>query len=299
MKEISGRTLVAVLIIVVCGGCRRPSDTEMALTTSKLVQPSINIQQVLSWLPPDTETVTVARGPFPIPDGHAEKETIRNRELSGQELDHMFESLPLALFGFKDDLLVKHLIGKRIMLAAEGTRHFRSPAALGEMPFEGCAIAVFADELGDSGNAFINASRKVALGVEEIEGLKVALFQEKLENDLWTSFVAFHNKNIVLVATNRDYITEVLTRLQGRSSGQRALPGNLPEWKHVDTNARFWGLRHFDKNPANDPSSPFAPRPFWNLADKEAIGLTFSFDPSKSRSATITYLSHAKTLSGT
>jgi hypothetical protein len=213
MREVSGRTLLAVVIIAACGGCRTQSNTQTTLATSKPVQPSINIQQILSGLPLDTETVTVARGPFLIPDGPAEKETIRNRELSGQELDQMFESLPLALFGLKADLLAMHLKSRPVMLAVEGARHFRSPSGLGEMPFEGCASAVFADDLGGSGNAFINASREVALGVEEIEGVKVAVFQEKMENDLWTTFVAFPNKNIVLVATNRDYRTEVLNRI--------------------------------------------------------------------------------------
>jgi len=295
MREISAKTLLAVLMIAVCGGCKRPGNTQPTVVTSKTGQPSIDIQQVLSWLPLDTETITVARGPFLIPYGPAEKETIRNRELSGQELDHMFESLPLAVFGLKADLLAKHLKSRPVMLAVEGARHFRSPSGLGEMPFEGCGIAVFADALGGSGNAFVNASREVALGVEEIEGVKVAVFQEKMENDLWTTFVAFPNKNIVLVATKRDYITEVLNRIQGCRNGQRALPSNLPEWKYVDTDARFWGVRHFDKSQANyDPSSPFGGRSSANFGDEGAVGLTFNYDPSRRRSATITYPSGAK-----
>src|SRR6266853_2281016 len=42
--------------------------------------------------------------------------------------------------------------------------------------------------------------------------------KEKLEQDIWTSFVAFPNDHVVLVATDRNYLAEVLARLQARTA---------------------------------------------------------------------------------
>jgi hypothetical protein len=205
--KILGMSLLAAWIII---ACNTASNTQISATTSKPTQPSTDVQEVLSWLPADTETVTVANGSFLLPNVYTEKEETQNRELSDQDLAQNFESLPAALLGLNNGLLVKHLKGKRVSLAIEGARHFRAPAALGGMPFEGCAITIFAGDLGDTGDSFIKGTQKVALRVEEIEGQKVAAFQEKLEQDLWTSFVAFPSRNVVLVATNRNYIRKCL-----------------------------------------------------------------------------------------
>lgn len=92
----------------------------------------------------------------------------QNRTVSDQELARYFENLPLALFQFKDGLLSTRLKGKRIVLALEGARHFRPPADLGEMPYEGCAVAVFADDLEDNMRSFFRETRSIALRAEQV-----------------------------------------------------------------------------------------------------------------------------------
>jgi hypothetical protein len=118
----------------------------------------------------------------------------------------------------------------------------------------------------------------------------VAVFQTKSEEDLWITYIVFPKPNIAVVATDKDYLREVLARTDGQS-GERALPGTLAEWKHVNTQAKFWAVRHYRKEGAEtDPTSPFVHRP-GSTPDHKAIGLTFSFDPEKSSTATVTYLS--------
>lgn len=164
------------------------------------------------------------------------------------------------------------------------------------MPFEGCAIAVFASSIHNEIDSFIKDSRSSALKVERIEDQDVPVFQEKLEQDTWTTFVAFPNEHVILVSSDREYLAEVLARLHGKV-GQRALPSDLPEWKYVNTGARFWGLRHYDKSQAQaDPSSPYGGRKSANFPDQQAIGLTFVIDPPGERSATVTYLSRDSTV---
>jgi hypothetical protein len=261
-----------------------------ARADAQAVRASTSVDKVLSWLPSDTETVVVARGPF-VFTSRERQETNQDRTISESDLAEMFEGLALGVFRFKDDLLAARLNGKHVTLAVDGTRHFRAPARLGGMLYEGCTIAIFSENLSNDEQSLLRSASKEILRTEQIQGQQVSVFQEKLENDLWTIFVAFPSEHVVLVATDETYIEEVLARLQGKK-GKRALPPDLAEWKYVDTRLRFWGLRHFDKSQASlDPFSPFGGRKSANEPDERAIGLTFAHDPTFGTSATVTYLS--------
>ena len=279
----SKRTSLAIILVGSIALFAAPRAKPVVRTVSKAVAEPLDLERLMSWLPADTETISVARGPFVLTSSTVEHSDAQTHPISDKELAQNFQELPLALLEFKNGLLTKHL-------ALEGARHFRPPAGLGEMPFEGCAI-VFSEGLRTEITSFAKEARSSGAKVEQIEDQEISVFQEKLEGDTWTTFVAFPSENVVLVATNRNYLAEVLARLRSHNS-QRALPDDLPEWKYVDTNARFWGLRHYDKSQAqSDPSSPFGGRKSANFPDERAIGLTFVFDPRCGKSAKITYLS--------
>ena len=263
---------------------------------SKPDQPSEEISEVLSWLPADTESIVVANGPFMLPEMRPSEEYSVPSAVSVEDLRDDFEHLPLALIGFNNGILASHLEGQKVTVAIEGARHFRVPEGLGGALFEGCSIVVFARDVSDRAASFFKVSAKTALPSEQIEDPKVAVFQELLDTDMWTIFVDFPKPNVALVCTDRDYLREAIVRMRG-AKGARALPEQLPEWKYADTHARFWGLRHFDNTQAkDDPTSPFAGDKPGKLHDEQAIGLTFRFDPYKSRKATITYLSGDKSI---
>src|SRR5262249_40340814 len=159
----------------------------------------------------NTETLLVARGPFPLPP--KEQESFVDRQTSPKDVEQTFRSLALGPFALSNELYAM-LKDKEILFAAEGSRAFRPPKGLGELPYEGCAIAILSDDLGAAGDAFIQESGKTALRVEEIEGHKAAVFQQRLEEDTWTAFVAFPKKNVVAVATDKEYLREVLVRMR-------------------------------------------------------------------------------------
>jgi hypothetical protein len=247
------------------------------------------MQKVLSWLPADTETITVARGPFQL----AGRSEVGSQawdpagSVSDLQLNRLFEGIPTALFTQNRGFLASRLKDTRVLLAVEGARGFRRPQGLGEGPFDGCEIAILA---GDAPETLAAQTYSSALRQESIQGRQVSVFEEKMEEDTWTTFVAFPARNVILVATDRAYLAEVLRRFAG-GSGPRALPATLPEWKDVDTAARFWGLRHYDHTHADiDPTSPFGGRKAGNVPDEKAIGITFSFNPGQARTANITYL---------
>jgi hypothetical protein len=263
--------------------------------TNKQRQPSsreTTLEDVLSWLPSDTETVIGTNGPFPFPDFDRLEGTARQPELTPVELDLRMRFLPLGLFGLKNGDLQKALQGKPVTFALEGSRHFRPPAALGNMLYEGCEIVVFGSATNLDREAFMKSAANSATRFEEIAGVKIGVFQEHQENDVWTTFVGFPRSDIVLIATNADYLRTVLARMGG-VSGPRALPDTLSEWKYVNTRSPAWGLRHYQKTEANsDPTSPFLGQgPY---ADDLALGLAFSVEPAVRRIATVTYLSANK-----
>jgi hypothetical protein len=252
--------------------------------------PPEDLSRVLSWLPGNTETLIVSRDPFTLTNNTSRNEN-NDGLISDKELASAFEHLALGPMGFKDGLLAKRLEGKRINLVIEGSRHFRSPAGLGELPYEGCSVIFFLDNLRDEMTSFSRDARRSALKREQLEAQEVFVFQEKLEEDDWTIFVAFPNEHAILLATDRSYLAEILARMHGKT-GPRALPNDLPEWKHVDTEAPFWGLRHYDKSQSRfDPTSPYGGRKSANFPDEQAIGFAFALDRHPLRSVTAIYLS--------
>src|SRR5215472_7436848 len=237
----------------------------MAACTSR----KVDFEQALAWLPADTETLLVANGPFWMSNFQTGQEVYTNHEVTSKELEKHFEGMTLQLFNFGNGLLEKQLRGKKILFALEASRHFRPPAGLGELLFEGCAVAIFGDSLADRRDAFMKEAAQKAVRIAEIDGQKVA----------------------VLVATNEQFLREMLSRMRNPRK-ERALPTSLPEWKYVNTRAQFWGVRHFDKQQAKeDPTSPFGGRKTANLPDEGAIGLTYQCNPNKERKATTSYLS--------
>lgn len=267
-------------------------------TTGKQPQPGSRrtaLREVLSWLPDDTETVIGANGPFRVPDfdGLGSRNS-RRPELPSAELEIRMHILPLSLFGFKNGGLREHLSGEAVVLALEGSRHFRPPASLGAMRYEGCEIVVFGTGIAIDRDSFIRKAVKSAARFEDMAGVRIAVFEESTEDDVWTTFVGFPRSNIVLIATDANYLRAVLSRMGG-AAGPRALPETLPEWKYVNSRAPVWGLRHYQRSEAGlDPTSPFVEQAGANVPDDRAVGLAFWFEPAIRKTATVTYLSANK-----
>ena len=270
--------------------------TGNAQTKSSPAQPLTGlIRQALSWLPSDTETIWVAAGPFAMPPF---KEPDQENQDSGTPVTERLELAALDLYGLKHGLLQNYLAGQTVKLAIEGSRHFRPPAGEGEARYEGCEIALLAKSNSNRGAAFAEQSTSAALKTETVAGEAIREYQDKIDSDTWTLFVAFPKPNLVLACTNREYLSEVLQRVDGKV-GPRALPDTLAEWKSVDLNAPFWALRHYDRSQAGrDPTSPFSDRSIIGIADRQAIGIGLSFDPVNRNLAKLTYFSAVSDILG-
>jgi len=260
-------------------------------------------QELMSWLPADTESVVVARGPFLIPTGSNETGNDNDpewftRKTTPVEIREMFEALPLELFyDFNlevpnDFELEKTLKSSTVAYALQGSRHFREPQGGVEVTeFEGCSILVFEKDLGPLVERIKQSVAKIGASSETINGTRVMVIQEKSEGALEIHLLAFPRSNILLVANNRQYLQEVLARMVQKKPS-RALPSQLPEWQFLDVNAGFWGLRHYDPTQAKlDPTSPFGDNETFHPKDPKAIGLIFFLDPKNEQRLMITCLS--------
>jgi len=249
------------LALLLCAGCRDAS--------AQGVDPKL-LNEFLWWFPSDTETLLVAQGPFEITEPLGEEDFPLDAKLR--------EWLTAGL-------AQQQLVGRKILLAVEGSRHFREPSGFGVMPHEGCNIILFEESLG----GLFESLEEDAVRVKNIQGHDVIIFEGKSEQDIWTIFLVQLRPNLLLYATDESYLKELLSRVDHGAS-KRALPPDLPEWEYVDTGQQFWAIRHYDKAWAKfDPSSPLAKEK--TPIDNKAIGLVFSFDPRRSKMAKVKHLS--------
>jgi hypothetical protein len=239
-------------------------------------KPAPRAIELLWWLPADTETVVVTQTPA----------TPRNGPL--------FEVMRLAEVRFGDTTFPagakRQLRGVSVKASVEGSRHFLPPSGLGAMRYEGATLFVFDKPLGSRGRAVMSELKKGAEAVISVEGLEVAQMREKFENDIWTSYITIARPDILIVATDRQYLAEVLRRRVKRE-GPRALPGTLPEWRWVTTDASYWALRHYRRDHLDeDPSSPFVRGGAAGVFDDGAVGVA-AYGAADGRTIVVHYLS--------
>lgn len=191
---------------------------------------------ILTWLPPDTETLLVAQQPFTI---EAQDETKIPSTLSASR----FYSLML-LDGAEKQEFFKALTGRTLKLAAVAARRFGETAdgepggGLGMIPYQGCGVYAFAEPLAES-----------MLGrppEDTILGHRVwtSRGSENDKPDSETFFTSLLKPDLALVCNSRDFFQELVARI-GLPQQIRALPATLPEWKQVDRSARVWGISHY------------------------------------------------------
>jgi hypothetical protein len=241
------------------------------------------LKMMLWWLPENTETVVVTRDPFKLSRIDPDSPSV--------ELRQYFQYEPMGYLPPKKEKFYDQFLGQTVLLAIDGSRHFRAPKNLGSMLYEGCQIIQFQEGFDASKEALVKLLKADAKEVREIAGQQVFVFEERLENDLWHFYIALPQKNLYLCATDEKFLQETLSRMQ-KKAVKRALPEQLPEWNYVNMQAPFWGLRHFERlNVLHDPSSPFAGKGIqFNAPDQQAIGLAYTYDPNQDKDIKLHYL---------
>jgi hypothetical protein len=272
-----------------------PNSSQSPRHSTGATDHQVGQSDLIWWLPADTESVVAGRGPFSIPTGSdktSEKEEQEwfTKQASQAEIRAEFEQLPLELL-FKMDL-PEALRGDTVAFAMQGSRHFRDPSPGSEvMEYEGCSIVVFEKDLGGLDGIIGRMPDRKDASKETIRGTRVLVIHEKSEEAEWSYYLALPQPRVLLVANNRQYLQEVLARI-AQKKVPRALPDQLPEWRFLDANARFWGLRHYDPTQAKvDRTSPLGGDSALVPSDPKAIGVLFALDPKNERTLVVTSFS--------
>jgi hypothetical protein len=162
------------------------------------------------------------------------------------------------------------------------------------MLYQGCHILQFEPAADRAIQKAFRTCQDKAEKKIELEGEQVAVFTEQLENDVWSYFVSRPRPGILICATDQSYLAEVLKRV-ARKPERRALPADLPEWKHVDVKARVWSVRHYRKEYAEkDYTSPLSPRVPAQVSDPAAVGFVFWYSADSDKVVRARYLSGAR-----
>ena len=206
------------------------------------------IEQVLNWLPEDTETVIAVQS-FELALPPKSNDVV---PVGPFDLKLLIDSL--ALGEWDHDKYLKPLLGQKVKLALCGGRQFETVSSFGTLRSENCAIIVFDKNLDEAGTKWTDNVRKGAKETREIAGREVFVFPSTIDGDgaykakPWQgTYVLMLKPDTLLCASSDRYLAEVLRRVD-ETPQSRALVDNLPEWKLVDPRAPAWMVRHIPAN---------------------------------------------------
>jgi hypothetical protein len=163
------------------------------------------------------------------------------------------QSVIWAVTSIVDQAQFKPLRGRKIECVVQGARNFESVSKFGSLRSESCTIVVFESDLGDAAREWTECLRKGAESVRTLVGREVFVYPSPTRMDHWAhetrwqgAYFVLLKPDTLLCATSDRYLETVLRRVD-EAPVDRALPDNLPEWRHVDVDAPVWMLRHVPK----------------------------------------------------
>ncbi|MCA9031509.1 MAG: hypothetical protein KDA66_11920 [Planctomycetaceae bacterium] len=234
--------------------------------------PPPQLEEMLAWLPPSSETLIVANGPFEV------GKRFNDSEQYGTSIRALCQGLWLP------KSLQTGMAEHKVVLAVEGSRNFRFKGGLGLMSYDGCHLLRFEEGADESLQQSLKASEAAADEMLKVLGFEVLLLKEEAEGVPWTIYITRLAPEVLLWTTDRESLeTAIIRHRTAPKEGQiRAFSRDLPEWQHVDFSASVWGLRHFSREHLQtDPTTPFNADSTDSISDPQAIGFTFAIDKTQ------------------
>lgn len=235
------------------------------------------IQSVLSWLPSDTESISVLRAPItydldssqPVDPESVYQSPFVYSLMINAERDPIDGGIRVPL---SDVLLAVQCAGRWNTGAANDNAVSRPLAYI---------LFLKQDETRDAKvqrALRLHPHRKYSDAGYTVSELSL---QDEEDKDHPPSIIykCLPQSGVIVEANDSKFLHTILAQMSTGSKQMRALPDNLPEWKQVNTQAPYWGVRHFQKN---DPTSPFGDPAIIGAFfqhDDQAKGITFSYDP--------------------
>ena len=245
------------------------------------------IDPVLDLLPTDTETLVVANYQQTVQQ--ALGGAAGNDPAADLQFQH-FAQLPGFLFTNTT------LLNRKMIFAATAARRFRLPPAngqggypIGTGLYDNCTFIQYEAPVADV--------MQTAMAIYPREGVaqQVAwIVQYQPHQQLagipnYKAWIVLLKPDLLLVSSDRNFLESVLQRYRKPKSDKRAFPAESPAWKWIDKTASHWGIRLYDPDSIDDPTSPFIAKS-WSWEDAKATAFTFQYDMA-SRALKMTRLS--------
>jgi len=244
--------------------------------------------EVLGYLPIDTEGFWVNQEPFAImPD-----ESLQPLQQQPAQLYSLDRLAALNSGKFYHALSTRTI--RMVMASTRGVRYPIGSGTVipGIIANQDVVYFYFlsdAVDLGPSDESIENRPvwRAVAQ-VDSGEPLRPRVQRGTREDENW---IALAKPDLLVLSNRKALLADVLGRMRLGSS-TRALPPSLPEWKEVDRDAPFWGLRHYTEVSRPKQGTRGFQAAELPLPDGSAVGTTVRLD-SKTSVLEIRYLSNA------
>jgi len=254
-----------------------------------------NPDVALAWLPPDTESLMVSRGPFELPDHdeleeRSEKAYRKRAALADVRLQ--LQTLPLEVVAeVVGEKLFKAMQGNTASYVLQASRHFRDPRPNSEvMSYEGCSVIFSPRPLTAGTRPLKEQLLQRASRSASIAGATVLAIREPVNDESAPAYYSLPRPGVALFCNSLPFLQTILERMHS-PQGPRALPDHLPEWRYIDRRSTFWALRHYDATQAGeDVTSPLREQTAQNDPDEKAVGIVFACDAKRSRRATMIML---------
>ena len=245
------------------------------------------VDPVLDWLPLDTETLVVANYQQTIQQvlgGSA-----GNDPAADFQYQH-FAQLPSFMF------TATTLLNKKMIYAATAARRFRLPpvTAQGAIPlgtslYDSCTFIQYEAPVNDVVQAALAAYPRESVAQQLAWIVQYLPHQQLAGIPNYKAWIVMLKPDLLLVSPDRDFLETVLQRYRKPKSDKRAFPADAPAWKWIDRTASHWGIRVYDTDSIDDPTSPFITKS-WSWDDSKATAFTFQYDGG-SRALKMTRLS--------
>lgn len=200
------------------------------------------VNEILSWLPRDTESLLVIQKPSII--------RASDPVLKLAQVPHML-SMFGRLMAVDDRKVFRQLDGSTVTLVVNAALNVKTKGTLVESdeisayvlsePVDVRQLGPFAETLNN--RPIWRSPRRLDLG---ISGLSRA-GQPADPKEVWYTLA---QPDMLVISWKRETMLDFLARVEsgGHTDAGRALPDSLPEWTKVNRTRSMWGLRHFQQH---------------------------------------------------
>jgi hypothetical protein len=267
---------IAVAACLSCSACGQDRPASI----------SPSIETILKWLPADSNNVFVATN-----GGKNDDSPKRSKFLDSAI------GIPSSLVDCLPNCELRNsLTPEKLTSAVQGIRTFSQSLTAGDRPFLGAQILLYDEKLASVIKQQFCVFSKSASSTTQIRGQQVSVIGLNEEMaDCQKLYICTPDAGIVIVATDKEYLNELLKR-RIECASESAVFHLFPEAAFVDASSPIWAIRKFvvTGNVSNvDSTSPLhLPASSNRLVphDPDAVGIVFWFDETK-KLATILYIS--------